>query len=428
MKSFFKEAEGKLKTIFSSMPECIHVIDQDFKIIFFNRKFEEWCKMLNIPCDGVVGKDLFGIFSFLGEAVREEYRKVFASGVALTTTENNIVAGKTIFTHTQKTPIIQDGKVIMVMTEVSDITEYKKSEDALRESEARLSHALQSASMGSWYWDIEEDKRYFDDQTFRLLGISPSTFTGKAEEFFSAIHPDDIGKVKAALARTMENDVPYEPEYRAIWPDGSTHYITARGRLVRDDNGRPKKVRGIIWDVTEHKLTEESLCRNQALLNAIVDGTPDAVYIKDLKGRYLLFNGAAGKIVGKDPRDVIGKDDTFIFPPDEARLMMDLDRKIMGSGEVQMVEEPVTKSAGKKAVFLSIKGPVFDAGGAITGVFGISRDVTEHSEKELELKRKFEEIEKYNKLMMGREIRIVELKKEVDAALKAAGKPLKYGV
>ena len=150
--------------------------------------------------------------------------------------------------------------VIGVVMVFRDRTNERQAEQALKESKARHDLALQSASMGVWHWDLTQDRRYFDDQVCHLLGIEPATFTGTGDEFFGAVHPDDREMLKAALARTIEQDIPYEPEYRAVWPDGSVHYIAARGRLVRHDaSGRPERISGIIWDITERKKTEELL-------------------------------------------------------------------------------------------------------------------------------------------------------------------------
>ena len=84
----------------------------------------------------------------------------------------------------------------------------------------------------------------------------PDQITGAADEFFGVVHPDDREMLKAALARTIEQDVLYEPEYRTVWPDGSAHYIAARGRLVRHKtSNKPERINGIIWDITERKRT-----------------------------------------------------------------------------------------------------------------------------------------------------------------------------
>jgi PAS domain S-box-containing protein len=133
----------------------------------------------------------------------------------------------------------------------------KRAEEALRESEARLDLALRSAQMGVWQWDIIENRRYFDDQVCQLLGIKPATFTGAAEEFFRVVRPEDREKIRAAQTRTIEEDAPYLVDFRVIWPDGSVHYITTRGKLVRDNGDRPVRINGIIWDITEPKRAEE---------------------------------------------------------------------------------------------------------------------------------------------------------------------------
>jgi PAS domain S-box-containing protein len=136
-------------------------------------------------------------------------------------------------------------------------------EEELRENRSRLDLALQSAHMGVWRLNLIENKRHFDDQVCHLLGIAPAEFTGTEEEFYKAVHHDDREMLKAVWARTIEHDVPYEAEYRALWPDGSVHYVTARGKLVHNDKGRPVMVNGLIWDITDRKQMEEALRKSR---------------------------------------------------------------------------------------------------------------------------------------------------------------------
>ena len=119
---------------------------------------------------------------------------------------------------------------------------------------------------------------------------------------------------------------------------------------------------------------------SHALLQAVVEGTLDAVYVKDRQGRYLLFNSAAARFVGKSSDEVLGKDDTALFPPGEAKTVMQCDQATMAAALTQSYEEFVTGGAGERITFLSTKGPVYDENGEVAGVFGIARDITAHKQ------------------------------------------------
>ncbi|MBF0501247.1 MAG: PAS domain S-box protein [Candidatus Riflebacteria bacterium] len=123
-----------------------------------------------------------------------------------------------------------------------------------------------------------------------------------------------------------------------------------------------------------------SLNRYHALsqhLNAVASGTSDAVFVKDLAGRYQLFNEGAARLVGKSIAEVLGHDDTAIFTADSAARLMAIDRSILDTGIGQTFEESVTTSNGKNLTFFVVKGPTFDQHGRVTGLFGISRDISE---------------------------------------------------
>jgi PAS domain S-box-containing protein len=151
-----------------------------------------------------------------------------------------------------------DGLVRGCIGAFVDITERKQAEEALAERKDWLELAMGAASIGVWQWDIVEDKRVFDDQVCHLLGIDSVTFTGSSEEFFKTVHPEDVEKLKDALAQTVRDEAPYRPEYRVVWPDGTVRHVVAQGRLVHDDAGRPKRILGVLFDITERKHAEEA--------------------------------------------------------------------------------------------------------------------------------------------------------------------------
>ncbi len=151
------------------------------------------------------------------------------------------------------------GNGLLVRGVLIDVTERMQTREALQESQGQLDLALHSAGMGVWSVDLIANQRHFDKRTCQLLGIDPATFTGSAQEFFAAIHPEDRDIVKLSLARTIEQNVPYESDYRALWRDGSIHYITSRGRLEFDAQRRPWKITSIIFEVTEWKEAQKRI-------------------------------------------------------------------------------------------------------------------------------------------------------------------------
>jgi two-component system, cell cycle sensor histidine kinase and response regulator CckA len=257
--------EQMLQTIIATEPDCIKVIDEESRLIMMNRAGLDLLQVDSL--EQVKGR-------FVCPLVAPEYRQafmdltkqVFQGESGSLVFQMTGMKGRQLWLETHAVPLRNEKNEITALLGVTrDITERKRAEEELRENQSRLDLALQSAHMGVWRWEIKENRRYFDDLTCQLLGIDAATFAGTAEEFFRAVHPDDRERVEAAIARTLEHDVPYEPEYRVVWPEGSIRYITARGRLVRDDTGQPARISGILWDVTEQHVLEEERLKAQKL-------------------------------------------------------------------------------------------------------------------------------------------------------------------
>jgi diguanylate cyclase (GGDEF)-like protein/PAS domain S-box-containing protein/putative nucleotidyltransferase with HDIG domain len=153
--------------------------------------------------------------------------------------------------------------------ELLAFTERQHSAQVLKESEERLHLALRACGMGTWQLDIENSKRFFDDQTCRLLGLDSAVFLGTSEEFYGVLHKEDIDGVKAKLQTTLDKGVPYESDYRVVWPDGSVHWLTARGEITRNSRSLHPTLNGVVWDITEHKQAELLLQKYKAMLDQV---------------------------------------------------------------------------------------------------------------------------------------------------------------
>jgi len=132
-----------------------------------------------------------------------------------------------------------------------------QAEKKLQESQRKLDLALRSAQMGAWQWDIAVDRRHFDPHAYSLLGLDPEVFTGSTDEFFAVVHPDDRDRLKEAVASAIDRGLPYEAEYRVVSADGTVRHLCTRAGLTRDQEGRPLRMDGVLWDVSDRKRSED---------------------------------------------------------------------------------------------------------------------------------------------------------------------------
>jgi PAS domain S-box-containing protein len=124
--------------------------------------------------------------------------------------------------------------------------------------------------------------------------------------------------------------------------------------------------------------------RSETLLRAVVEGTTDAVFVKDREGKYLLANESAASFIGRPVGDVLGRFDHELFGADDARQIVANDRTVMADGNVVTFEESITSPSGRRT-YHATKAPLLDAHGKVAGVIGVSRDFTSRKATEIAL-------------------------------------------
>ena len=112
------------------------------------------------------------------------------------------------------------------------------------------------------------------------------------------------------------------------------------------------------------------------ILQAVIEATPDAIFVKDLHGRYVLVNAAAARFLRRSPEEIIGRNDFELYPPADARQFVEDDRRVLETGEAQSFEGVATHAEGTQA-YLVTKGVYRDPSGNILGLYGISHDITD---------------------------------------------------
>jgi len=140
-----------------------------------------------------------------------------------------------------------------------DVTDPRSTEERLRRAEERTLMAAKAVGLAMWERDLVTGDSWWDAQMYRLRGLVPDETRTPNDLRHQSIHPDDVGEVERRTAQIIERERDYHFDFRVVWPDGSVHWLTTRGSVVRDDQGRALRIIGFNWDITEHKRHEEML-------------------------------------------------------------------------------------------------------------------------------------------------------------------------
>lgn len=216
--------------------------------------------------------------------------------------------------------------------------------------------------------------------------------------------PSFDGERALILAKSLCPNIPFISISGTIGEDRAVELLKqgATDYVLKDRMERLGMATKRALDAASHlkkfRNQQIELQTNRRLLNTVINNAIDSIYIKDINGKYLLLNEAAEKTMSVHASDVIGKDDTFVLNPEDAKLMMEIDRKVIESGAPFSFEDTISTPEGKVKSYHTIKCPMFDDNGKPAGLFGITRDITERKELEASLREAKEKAEESNRL------------------------------
>lgn len=258
--------------------------------------------------------------------------------------------------------------------------------------EAQLAEAQQLAHVGSWDWDIANDRVTWSDETYRIYGLEPKSAPVTYEVYHGLVHADDRDLVSEHVQRSLTTGEPFDYEHRIVRPDGAVRLLNARGRVVRGANGKPVRMFGTGQDITEWRMaeialrsaTEESARRREAEaaaahLNRVFSEAP--VVIAILRGPDHVFETVNHKFVeltGRD--DVLGRKAREALGDVPDTQLFDMLDKVYESGEA-FVGTGVSASLGDPATdpgpyFNFVYQPLTDANG-VYAILVVASEVTD---------------------------------------------------
>ncbi len=241
------------------------------------------------------------------------------------------------------------------------------------ESEEKFRSAFDNPGIGAAISNLEGRFLRVNDAFCGMIGYSAAELLTKT--LYDITHPDDVSPsldVRDRLA-AMEFGQ-FEMEKRYLHKDGGVVFIRVTGTRMRDGDGRHVSNFAQIEDVTEQKRKADELTEYRNLLQTVIETTTDSIYVKDRGGKYLLVNPAAQEMMSKSEGEIVGKTDQELFGRAQAVIVTLLDRQVMREGATRTAEE--TGVSGGQRTYLSTKSPYRDADGKISGIIGISTDIT----------------------------------------------------
>src|SRR4051812_26625333 len=173
---------------------------------------------------------------------------------------------------------------------LEDVAARQEAERALARSEARLAEAQRVAHVGSWEWDVGADRVTWSDELYRIYGLDETRFGGDYQSFLSRVHPDDLEATKAVVGRALAEVTPFVYEHRILRPDGGIRMLHTRGEVIANGEGRPARLVGSCWDITDRWEVTQRLEHSVSLLRATLEATADGLLVVDREGKVTARN------------------------------------------------------------------------------------------------------------------------------------------
>jgi diguanylate cyclase (GGDEF)-like protein/PAS domain S-box-containing protein len=266
--------------------------------------------------------------------------------------------------------------------------ERKHLEQQLRDTEEALTETRRLAHIGWWQWDLESNRISWSDELYSIIGLSPETFTPTPDNFMTVVHEDDRAALRVKLDEVLEGKSDhYLTEFRIVRPDGEIRFINAFGKLYQGTKQPGRHFGGVLHDITEQKRAELALREKQHTLQTLLDNAPIGIWLQNAEGRLLFVNHAYCSSIGiSEERFLSVPHYAELYEKETAGRCMLTDAEAMASTTPCTSYETVRFVDGRMHDLEIIKARLTDENGAVSGLIGLSMDITEKKQAEARLR------------------------------------------
>ncbi|UWU24272.1 EAL domain-containing protein (plasmid) [Rhizobium sp. CB3060] len=275
--------------------------------------------------------------------------------------------------------ITRPDETLRFLAFVQDLTELRKTQAELYTSQIRSELALESAEIGIWEWNGEDNTGFYSPRTCEILDVDLKELSSE-ESWFARIHPEDLQKYVDTRTQHLNGNTPQQKaEIRIRQRNGSYKWVEDLGKVVdRDEHGRPLRVVGTLLDIHDRKVMEETLAQQSREIASLAEHSPDGMIRYDCEFRRLHANPAMRRFLGGiDPKEVIGlpaaEGDITGIPADYLETL----RSVLRTGQEAELETSYKSTSGSNNWLHARFTPEINTDGKVSTVLVLMRDITE---------------------------------------------------
>jgi PAS domain S-box-containing protein len=317
-----------------------------------------------------------------------------------------------------------------------DITERKQAEAALEQARVMQAEAQKIAHLGSFEYIAATGKTLWSDEEFRIYGLEPGPCSPSYADLMQKhFHPDDAARVDRKFAETLRSGSFYEIEHRIVRPDGTVRDLYNVAQPYFDAAGKLVRYVGATLDITERKEAEKALRASEHFYRQTLESIPGMVFTTRPDGYCDYQSQQWVDFTGVPMSEHVGDGWNKLLHPDDRPRAFAAWRDAVEGRAPYDLEYRVRRHDGQYEWFKVRGAPIHDAAGQIVRWFGVAAniDALKRAEEEIrlhleKLKAANEELARFNRVAVDRELRMIELKKQINDFCARAGEPERYRV
>jgi len=383
-----RESEARLQVQINRMPIGCIVWDREFRVLSWNPAAE---RIFGFTAEEALGRHPYDFIvpKAAQPPIDNIWRRLLnGDTTAHSFNENNTKDGRIIICHWSNTPLREgNGAVIGVLSMVQDITDRKRAEETLRQSEERYRTIIDNIQDGYLEVDLAGNFTFVNDAECKNLGYTREELTGMNNRRY--MDEENAKKVFQAFNTVYRTGEPVKGlDSEVIKKDGTKAFDELSVSLIRDSEGRPIGFRGISRDVTERKRAEEALRQSEERYRNILKSIAEGYYEVDLAGNFTFVNDSMCQIFGYPREELMDMDDREYTDQETTRKLFQAFNEVYRTGKAGSVfDYDITRKDGAKRHVETSISLRKDASGNATGFRGIIRDVTERKRAEEALRQ-----------------------------------------